>query len=288
MTTGPIAVLGFGTMGSGIAQVCAQAGFDVLVLDTGEEELARGRERMAAFLAGAADRGKITETDKAETLARVSTTTDVAALAGADLVIEAAVEDAEVKRTLLAEVAAVVGERAIIATNTSALCVTELAAAVPAPGRVAGLHFFNPAPLMPLVEVVRALQSADGTVQALMEFAGRLGKEPIEVKDRPGFLVNRLLMPYLNHVVQSFDDGLATARDIDVAVELGLGHPLGPLALLDLIGLDVHEHATQSAYEDTRDTRFAPPPLVSRMVAAGRLGRKTNSGFRTPAEEEDR
>jgi 3-hydroxybutyryl-CoA dehydrogenase len=173
----------------------------------------------------------------------------------------------------------------VITTNTSALSVTDLAAAVSHPHRFAGLHFFNPAPVMRLVEVVRALQTDDATVAALLGFAEAIGKVAVEVKDRPGFLVNRLLLPYLNDVVQAYDDGLASARDVDVAIELGLGHPRGPLALLDLIGLDVHEHATAAAYADTLDPQFAPPPLLSRMVTAGYHGRKTGRGFRVGTEE---
>lgn len=282
-----VAVLGFGTMGSGIAQVCAQAGCTVRVLETDADRLADGRSRLTRFLDGGVRRGKLTEPDRDAVLGRIDGTTDVGDLAGAALVIEAVVEDLGVKQRLLPDVAAAVGDDAVIATNTSALSVTEIAAAVPRPERVGGLHFFNPAPLMKLVEVVRALQTGDATNDALVDFARRIGKEPIEVKDRPGFLVNRLLMPYLNDVVQAYDDGLATARDIDVAVELGLGYPMGPLTLLDLIGLDVHEHATASAYRDTHDREFAPPPLVTRMVAAGYLGLKSGRGFRVGTATEE-
>jgi 3-hydroxybutyryl-CoA dehydrogenase len=285
MTFTHAAVLGFGAMGAGIAQVCAQAGIEVTVLDTDQAHLAEGGTRLREFLDGGVARGKLSAEERDAVLARVRPTTDVAELAGAELVIEAVVEDAAVKKELLPRVAEVVGPDAVIATNTSALAVTDLAAAVPHPHRFAGLHFFNPAPVMRLVEVVRALQTDDATVAALLEFAQAAGKVAVEVKDRPGFLVNRLLMPYLNDVVQAYDDGLASARDIDVAVELGLGHPIGPLALLDLVGLDVHEHATGNAYAETLDPQFAPPPLLGRMVAAGYHGRKSGRGFRTEAEE---
>jgi 3-hydroxybutyryl-CoA dehydrogenase len=285
MTFTHAAVLGFGAMGAGIAQVCAQAGLEVTVLDTGDARLTEGSTRLREFLDGGVARGKLTAEERDGVLARIRPTTDVAELAGAGLVIEAVVEDAAVKKEVLPRVAEVVGPDAVIATNTSALAVTDLAAAVPHPHRFAGLHFFNPAPVMRLVEVVRALQTDDATVAALLEFAQAAGKVAVEVKDRPGFLVNRLLMPYLNDVVQAFDDGLASARDIDVAVELGLGHPIGPLGLLDLIGLDVHEHATGNAYGQTLDPQFAPPPLLARMVAAGYHGRKSGRGFRTGAEE---
>jgi 3-hydroxybutyryl-CoA dehydrogenase len=285
MTFTHAAVLGFGAMGAGIAQVCAQAGLEVAVLDTDAARLAGGDRRLREFLDGGVARGKLGAEERDAVLARIRPTTDAAELAGSDLVIEAVVEDAAVKKEVLPRVAEVVGPDAVIATNTSALAVTDLAAAVPHPHRFAGLHFFNPAPVMRLVEVVRALQTDDATVAALLEFAQAAGKVAVEVKDRPGFLVNRLLMPYLNDVVQAYDDGLASARDIDVAVELGLGHPIGPLALLDLVGLDVHEHATGNAYAETLDPQFAPPPLLGRMVAAGYHGRKSGRGFRTEAEE---
>lgn len=286
--TGPVAVLGFGAMGSGIAQVCASAGHEVTVLETGEERLAAGRRRLTDFLDGGVHRGKLTPAQRRDILGRVGGTTEVAGLAGSSLVIEAVVEDERVKRELLPAVAAVVGESVVIATNTSALSVTALAAAVPRPERVGGLHFFNPAPLMPLVEIVRALQTGDDAVRTLAAFAGGVGKTPLVVADRPGFLVNRLLMPYLNDVVQAFDDGLASAGDIDLALKLGLGYPMGPLELLDLIGLDVHSRATAAAYEATLDRSLAPPPLLTRMVQAGYLGRKTGRGFRAGTKEEPR
>lgn len=281
-----VAVLGFGAMGAGIAQVAAQAGYDVVVLDTGTDRLADGRRRVEDFLDGGVRRGKIDEAVRDAVLGRIRGTTDVSGLVGAGLVIEAVAEEHDVKTAVLAEVAAVVGEDAIIATNTSALSVTALATAVPRPERFGGLHFFNPAPVMPLVEVVRAVQTSEETVAALTAFAERAGKSPITVDDRPGFLVNRLLMPYLNDVIQAYDDGLATADDLDTALELGLGYPMGPLKLLDLIGLDVHEHATEAAYAATREPTLSAPPLLRRLVEAGRLGHKTGHGFRdhTPKE----
>src|SRR5581483_1074882 len=173
-----------------------------------------------------------------------------------------------------------VGLDAVLATNTSALSVTDLAACVPNPARFAGLHFFNPAPLMKLVEVVRALQTGPEVVTALSAFCTSIGKTPVEVKDRPGFLINKLLMPYLNDVIQAYDDELASAEDLDVALELGLGYKMGPMKLLDVIGLDTHHHATHCAYEATLDPQFAPPPLLTQMVAAGYLGNKSGRGFR--------
>lgn len=286
MTVYPhVAVLGFGTMGGGIAQVVAQSGRQVTVLEASQERLEAGLAAMSDFLDGGVRRGKLTDEQRADVLARVQGTTELAGLTDTDLVIEAVTERPDVKRALLSEVADVVREDAVIVTNTSALSVTGLATAVPHSGRFAGLHFFNPAPLMRVVEVVRALQTGPEVVRRLTAFTTDIGKDPVVVKDRPGFLVNRLLMPYLNDVIQAYDDELADAEDIDTAVRLGLGHRLGPLELLDLIGLDVHRHATLSAYEATLDPRFAPPPLLAQMVAAGHLGTKNGQGFRTSSKE---
>jgi 3-hydroxybutyryl-CoA dehydrogenase len=274
-----VAVLGFGTMGAGIVQVCAQAGHDVVVLEDSDERLEAGRQRLEGDLEEGVRREKVTEEARDETLARVRGTTEVGELSGAGVVIEAVVEELEVKRELLPAVADAVGERAIMATNTSALSVTALAATVPRPERFGGLHFFNPAQRMKLVEVVAAEQSSEETLNALEAFAEGLGKQPVRTKDRPGFLVNRLLMPYLNQVIQAYDDGLASAEDMDTALEMGLGYPMGGLKLLDLIGLDIHLHATSAAYEQTHDLHFSPPPLLRRLVSAGYLGRKAGRGF---------
>ncbi|MGI5132419.1 3-hydroxyacyl-CoA dehydrogenase family protein [Pseudonocardia sp. CA-107938] len=274
-------VVGFGTMGAGIAQVVAQSGRAVTVLELDAGRLATGSAAVRTFLDGGVARGKLTEDERDTVLGRITGTTDVRDLAGADLVIEAATENAGTKREILARVAAEAGDSAVIVTNTSALSVTDLATALPRPGRFAGLHFFNPAQLMRVVEVVRALQTDEGVVERLVSLVESFGKDPVVVKDRPGFLVNHLLMPYLNDVVQEYDDGLATAEDIDTALKLGLGYKLGPLELLDLIGLDVHDHATTSAYAATLDPCYASPPLLRQMVAAGRHGTKNGRGFRT-------
>jgi 3-hydroxybutyryl-CoA dehydrogenase len=275
-----VAVVGAGTMGSGIAQVAAQSGRQVTVLDVDAGRVARGIGAIAAFLDGGVARGKIDTAERDAVLGRIKGVTDVRDLAGAGLVIEAATENAEVKRSILAEVAHVVGESAVIVTNTSALSVTDLATAVTDPTRFAGLHFFNPAQLMRVVEIVAALQTDEAVVDRLAGLVASFGKDPVVVKDRPGFLVNHLLMPYLNDVVREYDDGLASADDIDTALKLGLGYKLGPLELLDLIGLDVHDHATTSAYEATQDPCYASPPLLRQMVAAGFLGNKNARGFR--------
>lgn len=276
-----VAVLGFGTMGAGIVQVVAASGRRVTVLETDRDRVDAGLGVLTEFLDGGVSRGKITEAQRDDILSRVRPVTDPAELDASDLVIEAITERPDVKKDVLARVAEVVAADSLIVTNTSALSVTDLAAAVPNPERFAGLHFFNPAPLMKVVEVVRALQSGPEVVDRLVAFVESVSKAPVVVKDRPGFLVNRLLMPYLNDVISAYDEELADAEDIDVAIRLGLGHKLGPLELLDLIGLDVHQHATLSAYEATLDPQFAPPPLLRQMVAAGHLGNKNENGFRT-------
>jgi 3-hydroxybutyryl-CoA dehydrogenase len=276
-----VAILGFGTMGTGIAQVAAQGGAMVTVLETDEARIEVGKRSLGDFLQGGVQRGKVTPDERAEVLRRVRGTTTIGDLADARLVIEAVTEHPDVKKALLAKVAGVASEETVIVTNTSALSVSDLATAVPHPERFAGLHFFNPAPLMKIVEVVRALQTDPAVLDRLTAFVQALGKEPVLVKDRPGFLVNRLLMPYLNDVIQAYDDELATAEDIDTAIKLGLGYRQGPFELLDMIGLDVHEHATRSAYEATLDPGFAPPPLLRTMVAAGMLGNKNGRGFRS-------
>jgi 3-hydroxybutyryl-CoA dehydrogenase len=276
-----VAVLGFGTMGAGIVQVVAQSGRQVAVLETEPARIDAGLRVLTSFLDGGVQRGKLTEAQRDEVLERVRPVTEVGELADSDLVIEAVTERIEIKRELLATVAGMITEDALIVTNTSALSVTDLATAVGHPRRFAGLHFFNPAPLMKVVEVVRALQTGPDVLEKLVAFVEAIGKSPVVVKDRPGFLVNYLLMPYLNDVIAEYDNELASAKDIDTAIKLGLGYKLGPLELLDLIGLDVHKHATQSAYEATLDPRFAPPPLLRQMVTAGYHGNKNGRGFRT-------
>lgn len=281
-----VGVLGLGTMGAGITQVFAASGRDVVVLEADQDRIDAGLASISAFLDTGVAKGKLSETDKSGLLARITATTDVTDLADVDLVVESVTENAEVKKDLLGRVAAVVGVKTPICTNTSALSVTELAAALPNPSRVAGLHFFNPAPLQRTVEVVRALQTGEELIDRLVALVDTLeNKDPIVVKDRPGFLLNALLLPYLNDVIAEYDDGLATAEDIDLALKLGLGYKSGPLELLDMIGLDVQLHATEAAYAATADPRYAPPPLLQQMVAAGRLGNKTNNGFRTTDSE---
>ncbi len=277
-----VAVLGMGTMGAGIAHVVAASGRQVIVLESDGVRSSAGQAAMTAFLDSSVTRGKITAEAKAQLLDRVRVSTATADLADVDLVIESVTENPDIKKAVLVQVAEVISAQTPLCTNTSALSVTDLAAAVPHPERVAGLHFFNPAPLMPIIEVISALQTAESLSDQLMAFVDTLdGKTAIAVKDRPGFLINALLMPYLNDVIAEYDDELATAEDIDLALKLGLGYKTGPLEMLDMIGLDVHLHGTGAAYAATRDDRYSPPPLLQRMVAAGRLGTKNGHGFRT-------
>lgn len=279
MTIERVGVLGCGLMGSGIAQVCAQAGFACTVREVDQAGLERGLARIRAFLDDGVAKGKVTAGARDEALSRLHGTTRIEDLAGCDLVIEAVVEDLEAKRQAYRQLAPVVPPGAILASNTSSLSITELAAASGRPDRFAGLHFFNPVPLMKLVEVVRGLETSDDTWRELMGFARALGKEPVTAPDRPGFIVNRLLFPYLLDAVRSHEAGLGTLEEIDAAMKLGCGHPLGPFALLDFIGLDTAYSIARVMYDEFRDPAFAPPPLLKRLVLAGRLGRKSGRGF---------
>jgi 3-hydroxybutyryl-CoA dehydrogenase len=276
-----VAVIGFGTMGGGIAQVIAQSGRTVTVLESDQGRLDAGRAAVEAFLEEGVARGKVTPEDRDSTLGRIRTTTNAGDLAGVDLVVEAVTENLEVKSSVLRTVAATVRRDAIITTNTSAISVSELATNVDGPERFAGLHFFNPAQIMKVVEIVRGVVTDASVAEQLKQFVEEIGKVPVVAKDRPGFLINKLFMPYINDVIQAFDDELASAEDIDTAIKLGLGYKMGPLELVDLIGLDVHEHATRSAYDATLNPVYAPPPLLQAMVAAGMKGTKNDKGFRT-------
>jgi 3-hydroxybutyryl-CoA dehydrogenase len=279
MTIERVGVLGGGLMGSGIAESVAAAGLPVVVREIHDEAIGAARGRIENSLEHAVDRGKLDAAAREAILARIDLTTEVDDLADADLVIEAVPEDAELKGDVLADVASRVSADAILASNTSSIPIAQLAARVPRRERVLGLHFFSPVPVMKLVEVVVALDSSDEVVATAGEFVRRIGKVPIETKDRSGFIVNMLLVPYLMAAVRMYEDGFATREAIDEGMRLGCGHPMGPLTLCDFIGLDVLYSVCDSLYEEFKRPEYAPPPLLKRMVASGRLGRKTGYGF---------
>jgi 3-hydroxybutyryl-CoA dehydrogenase len=274
-----VAVVGGGFMGSGIAESVAVAGLPVVLRDVDEPSLQRARARIDTSLARAVSGGKLDASHAAVARDRIELTTDIGAVAGADLIIEAVPEDEQLKLAVIGEIGEVASAEAIIASNTSSIPIAQLAHAVPAPERVLGLHFFSPVPVMTLVEVVVALDTAPQTVERAKAFAERLGKRPIETKDRSGFIVNMLLVPYLMAAVRMYEDGFATRDDIDAGMKLGCGHPMGPLTLCDFIGLDVLYAVCDSLYEEFKRDEYAPPPLLKRMIASGRLGRKSGRGF---------
>ena len=276
---GTVGVVGCGLMGSGIAQVCARAGFPTRVREVDEALLARGLERIDDFLAAGVERGRTSPEDAARVKANLSGTTRLEELAGCDLVIEAIVERAEAKRETFAALEAIVGPETVFASNTSSLCITELATATERPDRFVGLHFFSPVPVMKLVEVIRGLATSDSTFERALAFGRALGKEPVTAPDRPGFIANRLLIPYLLDAVRAHESGAGTIEDIDKTMTLGCGYPMGPFTLLDFVGLDTAYSIANIMYDEFRDPKYAPPPLLKRMVLAGRLGRKSGRGF---------
>ena len=274
-----VGVLGCGLMGSGIAQVCAASGYKTIVREVEEPLLKKGLGRIEKFLSDGVDKGKVTADAKASTLANLSGTTRVEDLKACDLIIEAIVEHVEEKAKAYMALDAIVSDRTIFCSNTSSLCITELAARTKRPDRFAGLHFFNPVPLMKLVEVIRALTTSDETYRTVFAFAQSLGKEPITAPDKPGFIVNRLLVPYLLDAIRSYENGLGSIEDIDKGMKLGTGYPMGPFTLLDFVGLDTTYYIANIMFEEFREPAYAPPPLLKRMVLAGRLGRKSGRGF---------
>jgi 3-hydroxybutyryl-CoA dehydrogenase len=274
-----IGVVGLGAMGAGIAQVAIEAGFDVVGREVTDELGAAAADRIGHFLARKVEKGQRTEDEREAAVARLETTTELDALAGCDLVIEAIVEELDAKRALFAELERLCRTDAVLATNTSALSVTEIAAATSSPERVVGMHFFNPAPLMPLVEVVRAELTADGPVATALDVVERLGKVAVPCHDTPGFVVNRVLIPLLNDCVRVLDEARVTPESLDAAMENGAGWPMGPCTLLDLVGIDVHVHASEALYEKLREPRMAAPPRLVAMRNAGLYGRKSGRGF---------
>ena len=274
-----VGIVGSGIMGSGIAEVAAASGHEVVL----RSRSADGADAMVAALtkslAKQVEKGKRTDAEAAEISGRVRATTHLGELVDVDLVIESVVEDLTVKKDLFAELDSICKPETILATNTSTLPVVEMAMATGRPDLVCGIHFFNPAPAMSLVEVVRPLTASDATVAAAVEFAARCGKEPVEVKDQAGFIVNALLFPYLNNAVRMYEQGVATKEGIDAAMKGGCGFPMGPFALLDLVGLDTSLAILDALYDEFRDPNYAPVPLLRRLVASGQLGRKTKKGF---------
>ncbi len=279
MTIESVGIIGSGIMGSGIAEVAAAAGHTVVLRSRSQASADAMVAGLAKSLAKQVERGKKTQEDADAILGRVSATTELSALANCDLVIESVVEDLAVKLALFAELDGIVKEGAIIATNTSTLPVVEMAVATNRPERVCGVHFFNPAPAMALVEIVRALTTSDATIAEVTEFAARCGKDPVEVTDRAGFIVNALLFPYLNHAVTLMENGVATKEGIDAAMKGGCGFPMGPFALLDLVGLDTSVAILDALYAETKSPAANAAPTLRRMLAAGQLGRKSGSGF---------
>lgn len=266
-------------MGSGIAQVSAAAGFPTTVREVTEELCAKSRQSIEKTLAKGIERGKVTETERDSTLKNLRFTTKVADLAGADLLIEAVVEDLAVKNALWSELDKVARRDAIFASNTSSLTIIAMAAASGRPDRMLGLHFFNPVPLMKLVEVVRTITTSEDTERLAMDFVRALGKEPIRTRDSSGFVVNLLLIPYMLDAINALESGVASVEDIDKGMQLGAGYPMGPFALLDFVGLDTAYKIAEIMFAEYREKRYAPPPLLKRMVTAGMLGRKSGKGF---------
>ena len=281
MAISKVGVLGCGLMGSGIAQVCAQSGHDTLVLEVSQPLLDKGLAGIDKFLRGGVERGKINAADRERTLSNLKGTTRVADLSDRDLVIEAVVESFDAKREIFAQLDAVVRPHAIFASNTSSLSITQLAAATTRPARFVGLHFFNPVPLMKLVEVARTIMTDASVFDEAVSFVATLGKTAIRTSDKTGFIVNRLLVPYILDAVRALEEGVGSITDIDEAMRLGCGYPMGPLTLLDLVGLDTTYHISNVFFEEFRERRFACPPLLKRMVMAGFYGRKSGKGFYT-------
>ena len=273
-----VAVLGGGFMGAGIAESASLAGLSVLIREL-PEYLAAARTRLEKSMDSAVKRGKLDDAKRDAALARVTFTSELKDVAGSDLVIEAVPENLALKVSIMKELNEIVSDDTILASNTSSIPIAELAGTVSSPGRVVGLHFFSPVPVMKLVEIVRALDTSDETITSAKEFVTRLGKQPIETKDRSGFIVNFLLTSYLMGAVRMYEEGFASREDIDAGMKLGAGHPMGPLQLCDFIGLDVLQAVCTSMFDEFKRDEYAPPPLMKRMIAAGRLGRKSGRGF---------
>ncbi len=274
-----VGVVGCGLMGSGIAEIAAKSGYATVIREVSEELLEKGLARIHGSLEKAVSRGKLESEERGRVQERISGVVDLEALADCDFVVEAIVENLDEKRKTFAVLDETVKKEAIFATNTSSLTVTQIAASTGRPDRLIGLHFFNPVPVMKLVEVVETLMSDKGVIETTHEFVRSLGKEPVACKDNSGFIVNRLLIPYLLDAIRALEEGVGTVEDIDKAMKLGCGYPMGPFTLLDFVGLDTTYYIGNIMFEEYREKRFAPPPLLKQMVQAGRLGRKSGRGF---------
>jgi 3-hydroxybutyryl-CoA dehydrogenase len=279
MKIGKVGVLGAGLMGSGIAEVAARAGYETIVREVTEELARKGMQRLESSLAKAVEKGKLPPEEADAARGRLRTTTRLSELDSCDIIIEAIVENLDLKKETYRELDRICKPETIFCSNTSSLTITEMSAATRRPDLFAGLHFFNPVPVMKLVEVVRTIATSPETEQTVIEFARSLGKEPIRAHDNSGFVVNRLLVPYLLDAVRALEEGVGSREDIDKGMELGCGHPMGPLKLLDFVGLDTTYSIAEIMFNEYREKRFAPPPLLKRMVLAGRLGRKSGRGF---------
>jgi 3-hydroxybutyryl-CoA dehydrogenase len=274
-----IGVVGCGLMGSGIVEVCARAGYHVVVREVNDQFLQQGLGRVEKSLSKAVARGKATQEQTDAALARIRGTLNLADFANCDLVVEAAIENMAIKKEIFAELDGILPPHAILASNTSSLCVTEMASVTGRGDKILGVHFFNPVPVMPLIEFVRTILTSDETMEIAYQFGASLGKTMVTAKDTPGFIVNRLLIPYLLDAVRVYEEGLASREDIDTAIKLGLNHPMGPLTLLDFVGLDTCLFIADAMFDEYKDARYAAPPLLRRMVLAGHLGRKSGKGF---------
>jgi len=274
-----IGVVGCGTMGAGIAQVCAQSGYQAVISEINDELLSKGLASLDSFLTRSVEKGRLSQQDKDAILSRIKGTTNTQDFSDCDLVIEAAIENIDLKKKIFAELDKICPEHAILATNTSCLSIIDLATVTGRPDKVLGLHFFNPVPLMKLLEIVKTIATSDDTLEIAKDFGKTLDKTVVIAQDAPGFIVNRLMVPFILNAIRMLDAGVATREDIDTGINVGLNHPMGPLTLADLIGLDTLYFMATSIYDELKDPQYASPPLLRKMVTAGWLGRKTGKGF---------